>query len=96
MSCHSTLILNVFNGLVKPQFDYCSLVWGCCSTSLTEKLQKLQNYAACILLSTPYDSSTTDLFRKLNWKNLRNQKLFTQAIMMFKTLNGEIPDYLSN
>ena len=31
-------LLNIFNGLVKPQFDYCSLVWNCCSTSLTEKL----------------------------------------------------------
>jgi len=27
-------LLNVFNGLVKPQFDYCSLVWDCCSLSL--------------------------------------------------------------
>jgi len=89
-------IFNAFNCLEKPQFDYCSLVWGCCSTSPTEKLQKLQNRAARILLSAPDDSSTTDLFRRLNWKNLRNQRLFTKAIMMFKALNGETPDYLSN
>ena len=44
-------LLNIFNGLVKPQFDYCSLVWDCCSTGLAEKLQKLQNRAARILLS---------------------------------------------
>ena len=57
---------NIFNGLVKPQFDYCSLVWDCCSTGLAEKLQKLQNRAARILLSAPYDSSATDLFRRLH------------------------------
>jgi len=72
-------LLNIFNGLVKPQFDYCSLLWGCCSTSLAEKLQKLQNRAAGILLSA-----------------LRNQRLFTISIMMFKALNGQTPDYLSN
>jgi len=38
----------------------------------------------------------TDLFRRLHWKNVRNQKLFAKAIMMFKILNGETPDYLSN
>ena len=87
-------LLNIFSGLVKPQFDYCSLVWGCCSLSLAEKLQKLQNRAARILLSAPYDSRATDLFRKLDWQSLRNQRLFVKTIMMFKTLNGETPDYL--
>ena len=46
-------LLNIFSGLVKPQFDYCSLVWDCCGTSLADKLQKLQNRAARILLSAP-------------------------------------------
>ena len=73
-------LLNIFNGLVKPQFDYCSLVWDCCSTGLAEKLQKLQNRAARILLSAPYDSSATDLFRRLQWKNLRNQRLFAKPL----------------
>lgn len=66
------------------------------STSLAEKLQKLQNRAARILLSAPYDSSALDLFRRLHWKNLRNQRLFAKAVMMFKILNGQTPDYLSN
>ena len=88
-------LLNIFNGLVKPQFDYCSLVWDCCSTGLAEKLQKLQNRAACTLLSALYDSSATDMFRRLHWKNLRNQRLSAKAIMMFKVLNGQTPDYLS-
>ena len=55
----------------------------------------MQNRAARILLSTPYDANATDLFRRLNWRNLRNQRLYTKAIMMFKSLNGETPAYLS-
>ena len=42
-------LLNILNGLVKPQFDYSSLVCGCCSISLSEKLQKPQNRATRIL-----------------------------------------------
>ena len=91
-------LLNIFNGLVKPQCDYRSIVWDCCSTGLAEKLQKLQNRAApaYIVVRPLSDSSATDLFRRLHWKNLRNQKLFAKAIMMFKILNGQTPDYLSN
>ena len=56
-----------------------------------------ENRAAHILSSAPYDSTATGLFRRLYWKNLSNNKrLSTKAIMMFKTLNGETPDYLSN
>ena len=84
--------------LVKPQVDYCSLVWDCCNTGLAEKLQKLQNRAApaYIVVRPLSDSSATDLFRRLHWKNLRNQRLFAKAAMMFKILNGQTPDYLSN
>ena len=41
-------------------------------------------------------SSAKDLFRRLHWKNLRNQRLFAKAIILFKILNGETSDYLSN
>ena len=88
----SHTLLNIFSGLVKPQFDYSSIVWECCSISLAENFR---NRAARILLSAPYDANATDLFQRLNWKNLRNQRLYTKAIMMFKSLNGETPDYLS-
>ena len=40
-------IYNAF--LVQPHFDYCSIVWGNCGETLSEKLQKLQNRAARIL-----------------------------------------------
>ena len=46
-------VLNIFNGLVKPQFDYCSLVWDCCSTGLAEKLQKLQNPVRLVYCCPP-------------------------------------------
>ena len=35
--------------LVLPFFDYCDVVWGDCSKTLADKLQKLQNRAARII-----------------------------------------------
>ena len=36
------ILLTVYNTLIQPHFDYCSVVWGCCSKGLSQKLQKLQ------------------------------------------------------
>ena len=35
--------------LVLPFFDYCDVVWGDCSKTRAEKLQKIQNRAARII-----------------------------------------------
>ena len=46
----STAVL-VYNSLIQPHFDYCSLVWGSLSDQLSDKLQKLQNRAARVILN---------------------------------------------
>ena len=57
------ILLNVYNSLVKPHFDYCDGVWGNCSKNLSSKSQKLQNRAARVL--TNYHCSTSELFQNL-------------------------------
>ena len=47
---------NIYNSLVQPHFDYCSIVRGYCGKTLSERLQKLQNRAARILTSSSYDA----------------------------------------
>ena len=39
-------MIKVYNAIILPHFDYCSLVWDNCSDYLNDKLQKLQNRAA--------------------------------------------------
>ena len=42
-------LLYMYNSLVQPHFDYCSLVWSNCGKTLFNKLQKLQNRAARVI-----------------------------------------------
>ena len=44
----STAVL-VYNSLIQPHFDYCSLVWDGLSDQLSDKLQKFQNRAARVI-----------------------------------------------
>ena len=89
-----SILMNVYNSLVQPHFDYCNVVWGNCGIGLSDKLQKFQNRAARILMSASYDCNVDDLFRALGWRKLKHQRLVSTAIMMYKTLHGMTPEYL--
>ena len=69
------ILLNVYNSLVKPHFDYCDGVWGNCSKNLSSKSQKLQNCAAHVLTFSNYDCNTSELFQNLKWSKLVHQRL---------------------
>ena len=87
-------LINVYDSLVQPHFNYCSVVWGNCGSGLSEKLQKLQNRAARILMHASYDSNIDELFRALGWHKLKYQRLESAAVMMYKSLHGMTPEYL--
>ena len=90
------ILINVYDSLVQPYFNYCSVVWGNYSSGLSEKLQKLQNHAACILMCANYDYDIDELFRVLGWRKLKYQRFESAAVMMSKSLHGMTPEYLSS
>ena len=92
---HETLRL-IFMSLVQPHFDYCNSVWGCCGKTLASKLQKLLNRAARILTYSNCDANAENLIQKLGWIKLDSQRTINKAVMVYKSLNGLTPDYLSS
>ena len=63
---------------------------------MSNKLQKLQNRAARIITSSGYDADVDSLFHKLSWKDLQSQRQIQKALMVFKALNGLVPEYLTS
>ena len=59
------VLINVYDSLIQPHFDYCNVVWSNCGIGLSDKLQRLQNRAARILMSANSDCNVDDLF--LHW-----------------------------
>ena len=91
----STAVL-VYNSLIQPHFDYCSLVWDGLSDQLSDKLQKLQNRAARVILKANYGTSSSLLLDILKWDKLVIRRKKHKAIMMFKSLNEQASVYLQN
>ena len=63
---------------------------------LNEDLLNIQNRAARALTFSSYDAKASQLFQNLNWKNLSTQHDIQKALMVFKSLNGLAPEYLSS
>ena len=53
------------HGLVQSHFDYCSVVWGNCAKTLSDKLQRLQNRAVRVLTHSSYDADANLLLKEL-------------------------------
>ena len=90
------ILINVYDSLVQPYFNYCSVVLGNGGSGLSEKLQKLQNRIARILMCANYDFDIDELFRILGWRKLKYQRFESAAVMMYKSLYGMTPEYLSS
>ena len=86
-------LLSIYNSLVQSHFDYCSLVWGNCGKASSNKLQNLQNHAARVITSSSDDVDVDSLFHKLSWKDLHSQRQIQKALIVFKSLNGLVPEY---
>ena len=81
----------MYNSLIQPQFDYCSVVWEGLGINLTDKLQKLQNGAARIITHSPFNASSGPLLESLGYQ-LIGAKLL--AVEMFKVYNNLVPPCL--
>ena len=66
-------LMQVYNALILPHFDYCSLVWDACSNYLIENLQKLQNRAARVISGKSYDIRSCEILSELGWRPLANE-----------------------
>ena len=88
--------LQIYHALIRPHFDYCSSVWGECSNTLCDKLQKLPNRAARVITKSSYDVSAKHLITSPRQDYLTTRRRKLKATLMFKILNGLALDYLKD
>ena len=91
----SDILNKMYRGIVEPHLSYCCSVWGCCSESKLDVLQKIQNRAARIVTSSPYDASAASIIQNLGWPTISDLIRKETATLTYKSLNSLAPHYLS-
>jgi len=84
-------LIQVYNTLIQPHFDYCDVVWANLANGLANRLQKLQNRAARVITKESYDTNTKHIRKQLGWETLAERRNNHKACLMYK-----IASYLSD
>ena len=87
---------SVYNALIMPHLDYCSVLWQECSVKLQQKLQQVQNYGMRLILSQPPRTPSKELLHKLSWVPLVRRREMCRAVMIYRCLHNQVPAYFTN
>ncbi len=83
-----------FNANIVPHLDYCSIIWG--NSPHINKLLKVKKRAARVILDVrDFQTPSSEMFKSLNWMPLRDRVIYRKACMMYKSLKGLAPVYMS-
>ena len=74
---------------------YCSNVWANTTNKNVRKLQAVQNFACRIVSGAKKYDHVTPLLKSLSWLPVKDQLYYRQAIMAFKCMTGQVPEYLT-
>ena len=85
----STTKKQLYNALVLPHMDYCSVVWQECSRQLRQKLERVQNYGMRLILSQQPRTHCEEMRQKLNWMTLEKRRVMARLCMMHRCVLKE-------
>ena len=81
------------NTLVLPHLDYCSCIWGTCGMNLQMKLERIQNYAMRLIISTKPRTPSAQLWSELSWMSLQDHREMQVVMKVHNSLHGRVPAY---
>ena len=85
-----------YNSYILPVFDYGCMIWSRGTSTNIERMLQLQKRAARIILHADILTPSKDMFLELQWLPFSKRIQYHVCVMMFKTLNGIAPDYMSD
>ena len=80
---------------ILSRLDYCNCLLIGTPNSVIQPLQKIQNFAARLVLLAPRHQHSTPLLEKLHWLPVSERIKYKVACICFNAINGSSPAYLS-
>ena len=84
----------LLSSYILSRLDYCNCLLVGTPNSVIQPLQKIQNFAARLVLLTPRHHHSTPLLEKLHWLPISERIKYKVACMCFGAINGSGPAYL--
>jgi hypothetical protein len=87
-------LATIIDTLVMSKINYCSTVWSNTSDSNIKKIQLIQNCAARLITGVPKYDHISPTLNALGWLSIKENSLYTDALLTFKCMNDKAPQYL--
>ena len=87
-------LATVIHETVTSRLDYCNSLYAGLPSTLTQKLQLIQNTAARVLMNTPWKSHIRPTLQQLHWLPVEFRIKFKVFVLTFKAIRGSGPAYL--
>ena len=84
------------SAMVLPSFDYCDVAWSSCTGGKLDRLVKLHNRLARMILNANPRTHIADLHEALSWQSLPTRWHCHRMCEVFKSVNNLNPRYLSS
>ena len=79
---------------IRPLLEYSCEVWGNCSQTNNDRLEKLQLEAARIVTGLTVYSSMDSLYQETGWGKLSSRRERKKFCLMYNMYHGHVPSYL--
>ena len=86
----------VYTSIIQPIFDYCSIAWSSLLQQDKDRMQRLQNRAARIIICETPAKSSSEVLKQLNWMTLDQRRAWNKVNLVRKCTLSQTPNYLSN
>ena len=86
----------LYNAVVLPHLDYCSVVWANCTKKLQMRLERLQNYGMRVILQVPARTPSSISRAKLRWVTLEQCRALQRLRAVHRCVHGTAPGYLQS
>jgi hypothetical protein len=83
----------LYFGFIRPMLEYGSVVWDNYTREQSDLIESVQYESARIVSGLRKGTSRVKLYGELGWDSLQNRRKKQKLIIMFKALEGELPNY---
>ena len=87
--------LHFYNSIIRPVMSYANVVWANCDKESAYRVLRLQKRAARVISYADRRTPSVALFNKLGWIPFYEQHKIDKCIIMYKRINGCLPNYLN-
>ena len=76
--------------------DYCPVVWHSCNSTISKRIERIQNYGMRVILGKPPRTSSSPLRDQLGWTTLQERRQRFMLTLVHRCLLNLAPPYLKN